>query len=332
MKVVITGGSGFLGNRLAARLLQRGVLTGPEHQPQQIDEIVLFDQERPIAGPVNFDSRLRFVRGQMTDPDCVRGLIDRDDIAVFHLASVVSGGGELDFDLAMEVNLDASRTLFEALRACQSCPRLVFASSIAVFGGAGMPAVVGDYAKRTPQTTYGTTKAISELLINDSTRKGYFDGRSARLPTVVIRPGKANAAASSFASAVFREPLNGIDYDLPVPGNTAIPVLGYRAIVDGLIHLHELDAGPLGDDRAVSLPSITVTAADMLEALARVAGHRKLGAINIKPDPFITRICHSWPLDSESGRADRLGFPREQSLDEIIRYYIEDYLDTEQPA
>jgi len=331
MKVVITGGTGFVGLRLARRLLERGSLQGPNGQTAEIDDMLLFDQVEPPARPGGLDERVRIVAGDISDRDTVSGLIDRDDISVFHLASVVSGGGEKDFDLAMRVNLDGGLNVFEACRARGSRPRVVFASSIAVFGGAGMPESVGDNTKQTPQTTYGITKAICELLINDYTRKGFLDGRSARLPTVVIRPGKPNLAASSFVSGVFREPLNGVDFVLPVKPETVMPLLGYRAIVDGIVALHELPGEDLGDDRAVSLPSLTVTVAEMMEALHRVAGERKLGErklgkIKIEPDPFIEAICATWPQDAYYARATALGLPREDTLDEIVAYYIEDYL------
>jgi len=203
---------------------------------------------------------------------------------------------------------------------------VVFASSIAVFGGAAMPPIVGDYAKQTPQTTYGATKAICELLVNDYTRKGFFDGRSARLPTVIVRPGKPNAAASSFVSGLFREPLNGETCKVPVSEDTVMPLLGYRSIVGGLVALHEADGALLGDDRAVSLPSLTVTVRDMVDALQRVARGRRLGAVVFEPDPFIQRICDGWPKDASYERATRLGLPRDASLDVIVENYIEDYL------
>ena len=328
MKVVITGGMGFIGQRLARALLARGGLTGPSGELEAIDQILLFDQAVPDAKPGDFDERVALQAGDISDRDTVSGLIDRDDIAVFHLASVVSGGGEKDFDLAMRVNLDGGRHILEALRARAGLPRLVFASSIAVFGGAAMPETVGDATKQTPQTSYGITKAICELLINDYTRKGFLDGRSARLPTVIIRPGKPNAAASSFVSGVFREPLNGEDFTLPVKPETVMPLLGYRAIVEGIIRLHEVPGDSLGDDRAVSLPSLTVSVQDMIDALHRVATNRKLGAISVAPDPFIETICAGWPQDAYYQRALDLGLPREESLDEIVAYYIADYLDT----
>lgn len=335
MKVVITGGTGFIGQRLAQALLQRGKLTAPDGREAAIDELLLFDVAVPAERPDWADARVAVQAGDISDAETVRTLIDRDDISVFHLASVVSGGGEKDFDLAMRVNLTGGLNVFEACRARAktggALPRLVFASSIAVFGGGAMPPVVGDYAKQTPQTTYGTTKAICELLVNDYTRKGFFDGRSARLPTVIVRPGKPNAAASSFVSGLFREPLNGETCRIPVSEDTVMPLLGYRSIVGGFIALHEVDGAALGDDRAVSLPSLTVTVRDMIDALRRVGGQRaaagrKLGEIVFEPDPFIQRICDGWPKDAAYERATRLGLPRDTSLDAIVENYIEDYL------
>lgn len=326
MKVVITGGTGFVGLRLGEALLQRGSLTGPDGSAQEIDSLLLFDMNQPAARPDWADARVSFESGDISDEETVRRLVDRDDIAVFHLASVVSGGGEKDFDLAMRVNLHGGLNVFEACRARAGLPRVVFASSIAVFGGAGMPAVVGDQVKQTPQTTYGMTKTICELLVNDYTRKGFFDGRSARLPTVIVRPGKPNQAASSFVSGLFREPLNGEVCKIPVAPETVMPVLGYRSIVEGFIALHEAEGSALGDDRAVSLPSFTVTVTEMIEALRRVAGNRHLGDIIFEPDPFIEAICAGWPKDASYERATALGLPRDASLDAIVENYIEDYL------
>ncbi len=327
MKVVITGGLGFLGRRLADALLARGSLAGVSGEQEAIDSIVLFDAVAPEQRPVGLDDRIAIVAGDIADRDTVHGLVDRPDISLFHLASVVSGGGEKDFDLAMRVNLDGGRHVMEALRSAQGKRRLVFASSIAVFGGPWLPDSVGDDTKQLSQTTYGVTKTIGELLINDYSRKGFLDGRSARLPTVIIRPGKPNAAASGFSSGVFREPLSGVDYVLPVGLDTVMPVLGYRAVVDGMIALHELPADALGADRAVGLPALTVTVGDMVAALRRVAGNRPLGAITVEPDPFIEAICKGWPADTHFQRALDLGLPREASLDEIVTYYIADYVD-----
>ncbi|WP_340117205.1 D-erythronate dehydrogenase [Pelagibius sp. 7325] len=330
MKVVITGGCGFIGQCLGRALLQRGKLTGPDGSAAPVDSLLLFDVAAPAQRPGWADDRVTLRDGDISDPAVVRDLIDRDDISVFHLASVVSGGGEKDFDLAMRVNLTGGLNVFEALRArgktANGLPRLVFASSIAVFGGPAMTPAVGDYTKQTPQTTYGATKAICELLINDYSRKGFFDGRSARLPTVIIRPGKPNAAASSFVSGLFREPLNGETCRIPVREDTVMPLIGYRTVVEDIIGLHELDAAVLGPDRAVSLPSLNVTVRELIDALQRVAHDRKLGDIVFEPDPFIQRICDGWPQDAAFERAVRLGLPKDAGLDTIVENYIEDFL------
>ena len=326
MKVVITGGTGFVGLRLAQRLRELGELNGPSGRKEAIDDLLLLDMQAPPSLPVALEGKVSVQIGQVSDRDAIFQAIDREDIAVFHLASVVSGGGEKDFDLALRVNLDGGLNVMEACRAQGGQTRLVFASSIAVFGGSGMPPVVGDSVKQTPQTTYGITKSICELLINDYTRKGFLDGRSARLPTVIVRPGKPNAAASSFVSGLFREPLNGVPCALPVPLETVMPVLGYRSIVEGLVRLHELDGAALGDDRAVGLPALNVSVGEMVEALQRVAGDRALGQITVEPDPFIQKIVATWPQAVEAERGEALGLPKEASLDDIVRAYIEDYL------
>ncbi len=331
MKVVITGGCGFIGLRLAQRLLERGQLDGPSGGPEPIDEIALFDMQEPAVLPAALDGKVTILLGEISNRDEIFHLVDRDDIAVFHLASVVSGGGEQGFDMAIRVNLDGGLNIMEACRERAGTPRLVFASSIAAFGHPAMGEAVGDGVKQTPQTTYGMTKAVCELLINDYTRKGFLAGRSARLPTVIIRPGKPNLAASSFVSGVFREPLNGEPCALPVSLETVMPLLGYRAIVDGFIALHEADGAALGEDRAVSLPSLTVTVGDMVDALKRVAAARlpgrTLGEITVEPDPFIQNIVAGWPRDASYDRATALGLPRENRLDEIVEAYIEDYLE-----
>ncbi len=327
MKVVITGGTGFIGRMLARSILARGSLTGPSGAQEEVDAITLFDAAQPPAPLEGLDGRTKVVIGDISDKDLVAGLVDRDDVSVFHLASVVSGGGEKDFDLAIRVNLTGGLNVLEAARARAGAPRLVFASSLAVFGGSAMPAVVGDTTKQTPQTTYGVTKSIGELLINDYTRKGFIDGRAARLPTIVIRPGRPNLAASSFASGVFREPLDGAPCALPVRLDTRMPVLGYRSAVAGFIALHEAAPEALGDDRTVNFPAHAVTVADMIAALKRVAGNRHLGEITVAPDAAIEAIVATWPVATEFARAGALGLPIEDGLDDIVRAYIEDFLD-----
>lgn len=311
--------------RLARRLLEWGSLIGPAGQPAAIDEIVLFDNRSAPDMSVP-DPRVRLVQGDIADAATVAQLIDHQDIAVFHLASVVSAGAELDFDLALRVNLQGHLNVLEALRALQSRPRYVFASSLAVYGGEQVSEGAGDDTRQAPQTTYGMTKAIGELLVNDYTRKGFIDGRTARLGMVIVRPGAPNKAASAFASAVFREPLNGVDYVLPVPLATVVAVLGYRTVIDGLLALHNIDGGQLGADRAMNLPTLSLTVEQMIESLQRVAKGRQLGRIRVEHDAFTTSVVSGWPQSLQSSRATALGLPRDESIDAIVREYMEDYL------
>ncbi len=321
MKLVITGGAGFLGRSVAAAVAARGSISGPDGEPTAVDEIVLFDNQEAgqSASPL-----ISSVVGDITDADAVGSVIDRDDCAVFHLASVVSHGAEQDFDLALRVNLDGGLNVFEACRALRSEPRVVLASSFAAYGGGWPPIEVDDATKLTPQSTYGTTKAILELLINDYSRKGFLDGRTARLPTVIVRPGKPNLAASSWCSSVFREPLAGKQCVVPVPLETRTIVIGARTVVDGLIRLHELGASTLGADRAVLFPGLSVTAAEMVESMKRVGRDRSLGDVRVEVDPQIEAIFNSWPTRLGARRAGELGIQGDIDLDSIALAYIED--------
>jgi nucleoside-diphosphate-sugar epimerase len=326
MHVVITGGAGFIGLRLARRLLAQGSLCGPNGRSREIEQIVLFDAVLPSEQPAGLDGRVRIAAGEISDPDAVRALISVPDCSVFHLASVVSAGAERDFDLALRTNLDGGRNVLEACRALGSRPRVVVASTYATWGGSGMPDMVSDTTKQTPQSTYGMTKVVLELLVNDYSRKGFVDGRAARLPTVIVRPGKPNAAASSWVSAIVREPLAGVDYTLPVPLETANPVGGIRTIVAGLVRLHDLSADMLGDDRAVTFPSLPVTAGELLESARRAAGERTLGEVIVAPDSEIVAIVSTWARRASFDRALALGLPADQDLDSIVRAYVEDEL------
>lgn len=328
MKIVITGGGGFLGNQLARAIAGRPALTSACGELQPVDSLLLFDQTFSSAARDGLAGRAEFITGDIADRDQVFSVIDRDDIGVFHLASIVSGDGERDFDRCLAVNLDGGRHVFEACRSRASTPRLVFASSLAAFGGDGMPPTVSDSTKPNPETTYGMTKFIGELMINDYSRRGFLDGRAARLPTVFIRPGKANAAASSFASGMFREPLNGKVHELPVGRDQEVPLLGYRSVVRGLLQLYEAPPEELGTDRAFNLPSTTYRVSEMIAALERAAARHGLGlgAIIDRPDPEIQRIVASWPTITNSERAEALGLSGDASLEEVIDGYIEDFL------
>jgi nucleoside-diphosphate-sugar epimerase len=320
VKVVVTGGLGFLGRSLARQIAVRGEVAG-----QAVDALVLADRVRADA-EVGLPEGAEAFDLDVGDPEQVAVLLDRPDVAVFHLASIVSAGGEVDFEGALRVNLDGTRNLLEACRVLGSRPRVVFASTLATFGGARMPDTVTDALRQVPQTTYGTTKAIGELLVNDYTRKGFVDGRSARLPTVVIRPGAPNAAASSFASAVFREPLNGSDYALPVGLDVRTPLMGERTAVECLLRLASIDGDALGDDRALNLPSISVTVEEMVDSLQSVGRGRTLGSVRVEVEPRIEAIVRTWPLATTFERAAQLGLPQDDSLDSIVKAYIADHL------
>jgi D-erythronate 2-dehydrogenase len=318
MKVVITGGSGFLGSRLARRLIELGELKGSDGAVAPIDEIVLADIHVPSDRPAWADARVAFARGDIADSAWTRSLVDRDDVSIFHLASVVSAQAETDLALALRINIDGTRSILDAALGRNGAPRFVATSTCATFGGE-LPGVCTDSTKQTPQTTYGATKVILELLVNDYTRRGAIDGRVARLPTVIVRPGAANLAASSFASAIFREPLAGRDYDIPVAPETRVAVMGVRTAVAGLIALHEAHGDALGVDRAVSFPNVPVTAGEMAETLRRVCGDRQLGRLSWKPEPGIQAIVSTWPSVVDASRALALGVPPTDPLERIVR-------------
>jgi len=321
MKVVITGGGGFIGFRLAKALLARGMLAGADDTAQKVVRLVLVDQAFPPDLPK--DARLETLVGDISDPRFVAQAITPDTASVFHLAAVVSGAAEADFDLGMRVNLAGMRNVLDCARRCARPPRLVFASSVAAFGGE-LPEVLDDSTTPRPQTSYGTQKVVSEYLVSDCSRKGYLDGRSLRLPTIVVRPGKANAAASSFASAVIREPLNGVAYDCPVGRDTGVWLLSPRRVVEALVHAHDLPAAKWGSNRAVNLPGITVSVAEMLEALGGIAGAQVSKRVAFKPEPRIQAIVEGWPVRFATPRALAMGFRADAGIDAVIRDYIAD--------
>lgn len=330
MKVVITGGGGFLGSQLAHALLKRGSLTGISGEQEEIDKLVLFDTFFPPEVEKMASDRVSLMDGNIAKRKTVKALIDQDEISVFHLAAMVSGECESRFDDAWAVNFDGTRHLLEALRSRRCVPRMVFASSVATFGGETVPDTVSDSTKQTPQTTYGMTKSFGELMINDYSRKSFLDGRSARLPTVIIRPGKPNAAASSWASGMFREPLNGETCYLPVHRDQLHPLIGYRDVVDSFIALHEAEPMEIDDDRAFGLPSHRVSVAEALTVLEQVAENEgiRLGMVVDDYDPVIQGIVDTWPTATDGSRAMAVGVPKPRSLERVIRDYIEDFLKT----
>ncbi|AZG14587.1 MULTISPECIES: D-erythronate dehydrogenase [Cupriavidus] len=318
MNVLITGGAGFLGLQLARLLLKRGSLN-LDGRAVSIDRLTLLD----VVAPQIDDARVRVVTGDLSDPAVLAQAIDRDTGAIFHLAAVVSGQAEADFDLGMRVNLDASRALLETCRQLGHVPRVVFTSSVAVYGGK-LPAVVQDDTALNPQSSYGAQKAIGELLLSDYSRKGFVDGRVLRLPTISVRPGKPNAAASSFASGIIREPLAGVAANCPVPPDTALWLLSPRGAIQALVNGIELDGARFGNRRVVNLPGLSVTAAQMVDALRRVAGDAVADRVTWQREERIEKIVGTWPAAWDTTRALELGFVGDASFDDVVRGYAED--------
>ncbi|MEY4362748.1 MAG: hypothetical protein RLZZ24_100 [Pseudomonadota bacterium] len=323
MRLLITGGAGFIGARLARTLLARGQLLG-----QPITQLVLTDQFPAPADLLN-DARVQAHTGPLLTQcaDLFAAPLD----GVFHLASAVSGECELDFDLGMRSNLDSTRVLLDALRAptARGLPpaRLVFSSSVAVFGpddAVPMPDVVDDDTLPTPQTSYGIQKHICEHLIADYTRKGFVDGRSARLMTVTVRPGQPNGAASSFFSGIIREPLAGKPSVCPVAPEVTHPITSPRATVDGLIAVFEADRAAFGGRTAMNLPALNISVAQMLDALEKVAGPAARARVRFEHDERIAGIVSRWPKGARATRAARLGLHAETQFENIIRQYIAD--------
>ena len=328
MRVVITGGAGFLGSRLARKILDKGTLAGPGGAQQRVDELVLFDV---VAARGFDDPRVKVLTGDVADAAQVKSLIGSNAQSVFHLAAIVSGQAEAEFDLGMRINFDATRHLLEAMRALPAPARLVFSSSLAVFGAAkpgDVPNPVRDDTALTPLSSYGAQKAMGELMVNDYSRKGFVDGRSLRLPTVTVRPGKPNAAASSFASGIIREPLNGEQAIVPVGPDTRMWILSPRKVIDNLILGHEVDGVAFGSYRSVSVPGMQVRVGDMAEALKRVAGDAVAARIVWKHEPRIDRIVSTWPSNFDCAKGMGLGMKADDNFDDVIRAYIAD----EKPA
>jgi nucleoside-diphosphate-sugar epimerase len=320
MRVVITGGAGFLGRRLASRLLERGTLTDARGKSREISRMVLLDVVPATLRP---DPRLVIIAGDLADPAVIDHAVTRDTDTVFHLAAVVSGQAEADFDIGMRVNLDATRLLLERCRTLAAPPKFVFTSSLAVYGGP-LPDPVQDDSPVTPQASYGAQKLIGEYLVYDMTRKGFIDGRSLRLPTITVRPGKPNLAASSFASGIIREPLAGIDAPCPVAPTTKMWVQSPRAVIENLIIGHEAPASSFAHTRSVNVPGICVSVTNMIAALREVAGHAVADRVKWNYDPVIGKIVATWPQNFAPKLGPALGMKADADFVSIVRAYIAD--------
>lgn len=318
MHVLITGAAGFLGQRLTRSLIERGELDG-----QPLSRLTLIDQveaETPTNTP--FESISLAV--DITSPGALDDILSERPDVIFHLAAVVSSAAEADLDLGMTVNFDATRALLEGCRSREfTATRLIMASSIAVYGGE-LPDVLDDMAALTPQSSYGTQKAMSELLINDYSRRGLIDGRVLRLPTIVIRPGRPNAAASSFASSILREPLNGEEAVCPVPTDLDLFVMSPRRVTDALLHGAEVPGDAFGASRSLMLPGITVSVAEMLDALGEFGGDEARTRVRHEPDARIEAIVGSWPGRFENLRSQQLGFAGDKDFHEIVEAFLDE--------
>lgn len=320
MRIIITGGAGFLGGKLAGAILERGRLTDAAGTTREVSEVVLVDV---APARVPDDPRIRTVTGDLGDASLVSRVFEGSVDTVFHLAAVVSGQAERDFDLGWRVNVDATRAWLEACRKLAAQPKFVFTSSVAVFGGT-LPDVVPDDQELTPQSSYGAQKAIGELYVHDYTRKGLVDGRSLRLPTVSVRPGKPNQAASSFASGIVREPLAGVAAICPVPPETRMWLISPRKAIASLIAGHEAPASSFAHKRTVNVPGISVTVGDMVAALRRAAGDEVADRVHWQFDPAIDRIVRTWPRDFDAAFGHSLGMAADADFDAIVRQYMAD--------
>ena len=323
MHVAIIGAAGMLGRKLTARLAVDGRLGSAD-----LDHLTLLDVIEPDP-PAGWTGTLDRARVDLGDPAGAGSAVAGRPDVVIHLAAVVSGEAEADFDKGYRVNLDGTRNLLDAIRAAHHAdgyrPRLVFTSSIAVYG-APLPAPIPDDFHLTPLTSYGTQKAIGELLLTDYTRRGFVDGVGIRLPTICIRPGVPNKAASGFFSNILREPLVGQEAVLPVSEDVRHWHASPRSAVGFLLHAATMDLEPLGWRRNLSMPGLSATVGEQIEALRRVAGEKAVKLIRREPDPMIAKIVSGWARDFDTSRAASLGFTAERSFDEIIRVHIEDEL------
>lgn len=321
MHILIIGAAGMVGAKLTARLVKDGKLGG-----KTIDALTLVDVVQP-SPPAGTAIKVATEAADLSTVGTAERLAALRADVIFHLAAIVSGEAEADFEKGYRVNLDGTRFLFEAIRKVGDGykPRLVFTSSIAVFG-APFPEAIGDEFFHTPLTSYGTQKAIDELLLSDFTRRGFMDGIGIRLPTICVRPGKPNKAASGFFSNIIREPLAGHEAVLPVPETVRHWHASPRSAVNFLVHAATLDGAAVGNRRNLTMPGVAATVGEQIAALGKVAGETVVKRIRREPDPTIMRIVEGWPRNFAPERALSLGFRAEKSFEEIVRIHIDDEL------
>lgn len=320
MKILIIGGAGMIGRKTAERIATDGHLGG-----KAVEAITLYDVV-PAVVPAGAKMPVKVLAGDLPAAGEAEMLVaDKPDV-IFHLAAIVSGEAEQDFEKGYRINLDGTRGLLEAVRAAGYKPRTVFSSSVAVFGAPFDPDGIDDEFLSAPLTSYGTQKAIGELLVSDYSRKGFLDGISIRLPTICVRPGKPNKAASGFFSNIMREPLAGQEAVLPVSDSVRHWHASPRAAVGFMQHAATMDLAAVGPRRALNMPGLSVTVAEQIEALRKVAGETVVARIRREFDPFIDKIVAGWPARFSAKRAQALGFKADASFEEIIRIHIEDEL------
>lgn len=313
MRVLILGGGGFLGKRLAKELMQHGGLAHGEIIRLTMVDIAFEDRLH--------DSRVEYIQADFSDEVTITNILQQQPDVIFHLAAIVSGEAEKNIELGMKINFHASLQILELCRKLAIHPRIVFASSCAVFGG-DVSRVITDETAPKPRSSYGTQKAMVELLMNDYSRRGFVDGRSIRLPTIAIRPGKPNAATSSFVSSIIREPLQGKKATYPVPPETPCWILSPKGVIKNFIHAANIDEKLLGNDRVINLPGLTVSVREMINSLKQITGPEITNLITYEPDEFLQSIVLTWPPYFNTVRAKKLGFVSDLSVEEIIRSYI----------
>ena len=318
MRVLITGGAGFVGQTLAAHLLSLNTLTiAGQVFAEPVTQLICFDQSE---GALKHE-RLRYVTGDISDARTVASLLDDQTPLVFHLAAVVSGSAEADFDLGMRVNLRGMQNLLERARVCGHCPSIVFSSSIAVFGG-HLPPIITDETTPVPQGSYGVQKLICEQLIQDYSRKGFIQGCSLRLPAVLVRPGQANGAASGFSSAIIREPLADQAMVLPVPPSTEMWASAPETVAQNLVFAAGLEQSAWGPNRSLNLPGSIVTIQAALDMLERLGGQSLLARVTLKEDEAVMALVRTWAARFETPRALSLGFARDAGFAAMVDGYI----------